>query len=342
MNDPGLNENAGLDLNNPAEACLAIQKPLNTQKGQPMQERLKQTQTLVQVTKAMLEFHGARLSPEARLESYLLVKKYEELLACVGLWTDVKYRLGTQLHKELSDMERGLYRNHRAWSVRISQKLAREKEMQAAGLPVNEQSTGTAPPAETSGDPDANLLPRVDALDSDLRNNLNKLGTVSQQKFELNQESKVWRLLRHKNILPLLGVCEMGDFVGLISPYISSTSWKYNITQFTIAQNISFLRQIADALEFMHGLEIIHGDVKADNILIDSTPSALLCDFGLSLQRKSDASRASQKGSGSGIHKDPNLIMKGKPLPKNRSSDVWAFSMTMVHTIAITVHSISG
>lgn len=82
----------------------------------------------------------------------------------------------------------------------------------------------------------------------------------------------------------------------------------------------------------MHNLEIIHGDIKADNILIDSTPKALLCDFGLSLNRKTDNTQPFLKDTGSGIHRDPHLRdSKGQVMPKNRSSDVWAFSITMAH-----------
>lgn len=148
----------------------------------------------------------------------------------------------------------------------------------------------------------------------------------------------------------------MEDFLGLISPFIDGLSWKYRIKEFGSYQNITFvsrsfidftmgpdcdhaqLRQIAAALDHMHHLEIIHGDIKADNVLIDSTPKALLCDFGLSLNRKTDSTKPFLKGLGSGIHRDPQLRdSQGQVVPKNRSSDVWAFSITMAHVRLVII-----
>ncbi|KAG0363851.1 Phosphorylase b kinase gamma catalytic chain, liver/testis isoform, partial [Mortierella sp. AD032] len=47
------------------------------------------------------------------------------------------------------------------------------------------------------------------------------------------------------------------------------------------AQNIS--REIAVGLKTVHAKNVVHRDIKADNILIsDTTGQALICDFGLS------------------------------------------------------------
>ena len=41
-----------------------------------------------------------------------------------------------------------------------------------------------------------------------------------------------------------------------------------------------FLNQILDALEYMHGKGIVHGDMKADNLLVDSKLNIKIADFG--------------------------------------------------------------
>lgn len=41
--------------------------------------------------------------------------------------------------------------------------------------------------------------------------------------------------------------------------------------------------QIIDALQHMHGKNIIHGDLKIENILVNSDESIKLCDFGASI-----------------------------------------------------------
>ena len=39
--------------------------------------------------------------------------------------------------------------------------------------------------------------------------------------------------------------------------------------------------QIAEAMAFLHSNGIVHGDLKAANVLISDEIEALLCDFGL-------------------------------------------------------------
>lgn len=39
--------------------------------------------------------------------------------------------------------------------------------------------------------------------------------------------------------------------------------------------------QVADALNYLHRMKVVHGDIRLDNILVSSHGDALLSDFGL-------------------------------------------------------------
>ena len=55
---------------------------------------------------------------------------------------------------------------------------------------------------------------------------------------------------------------------------------------------LQILRDIAQGLRFLHSSKppVLHGDLKARNILIDSRFRAKVCDFGLSVKGKNDLS----------------------------------------------------
>ncbi|MDF1758442.1 MAG: protein kinase [Legionellaceae bacterium] len=50
----------------------------------------------------------------------------------------------------------------------------------------------------------------------------------------------------------------------------------------SLKTRISILKDVAKALQYLHGLGVIHKDIKPDNIMLDSQMNAKIGDFGLS------------------------------------------------------------
>ena len=46
-------------------------------------------------------------------------------------------------------------------------------------------------------------------------------------------------------------------------------------------EKIKFIKQIARAMCYLHYSNIVHRDLKSQNVLIDDSNNAKLCDFGL-------------------------------------------------------------
>ena len=86
------------------------------------------------------------------------------------------------------------------------------------------------------------------------------------------------------------------------------------------------MSETAQAVEYLHGLQLIHGDIKAANVLISDDGHALLTDFGLS-KLSSCATSSAARGFGTTRYQSPELWEGG---PKTMESDVYAFSMLIV------------
>ncbi|KAG8903412.1 hypothetical protein FRB99_003342 [Tulasnella sp. 403] len=112
---------------------------------------------------------------------------------------------------------------------------------------------------------------------------LKRCRAVKDQKKLLEKEAEIWKRFTHDNVLKFLGVGKDKEgTLYLVSPWMENRSlWDY-IDSHPDCDRPQFLRETAAALAYLHSQNVIHGDVKAQNILISPTLHALLCDFGLS------------------------------------------------------------
>ncbi|KAG8894796.1 hypothetical protein FRB99_000982 [Tulasnella sp. 403] len=101
---------------------------------------------------------------------------------------------------------------------------------------------------------------------------------------KLVREIRVWKGLKHKRIIPLLGfaVLEMGAC--LISPWCINGNAQEYLPKHPEVNRRALVLQAAEGVVYLHTLvpPIIHGDLKASNILINDGGEAMLTDFGVS------------------------------------------------------------
>lgn len=88
---------------------------------------------------------------------------------------------------------------------------------------------------------------------------------------------------------------------------------------------LRILRDIAGALGYIHGRQLVHNDIKPANILYSRERGAVLCDFGLSTPAANSPS-----GGGTPYYIPPEFI--GTKL-RGPSSDVWALGITMLYVL---------
>ncbi|KAK8806075.1 CRK7 protein kinase [Blastocystis sp. subtype 4] len=86
----------------------------------------------------------------------------------------------------------------------------------------------------------------------------------------------------------------------------------------------SYIYQIVQVLDFLHGNSIIHRDIKLDNFLVTNTHEIKLCDFGLSRQVFPSTHRLSHPVYAV-AYRSPEILLDIQPY--TTASDIWALGV---------------
>ncbi|KAJ7821488.1 kinase-like protein [Mycena leptocephala] len=157
---------------------------------------------------------------------------------------------------------------------------------------------------------------------------------LSKLRQRLTREVNVWRKLKHPNILPFLGVYDIGhDLPVLISPYYKSGHIKGYLKRHPHpVHRHKLVRDVAFGMKYLHHCGVVHGDLKPENILIDQHGVACICDFGISRISNIKGFTTSNR-AGTRVYMAPELFedqpgLSERPGPRTTfESDVWAFGL---------------
>ena len=100
---------------------------------------------------------------------------------------------------------------------------------------------------------------------------------------EFFEESRILYLGSHPNVVQIYYACQDDDNIYIAMPlYIRGSLNRLLEERFlTVREIVAHGCQIASALHHIHSKQLIHFDVKPDNILLSDRGEALLSDFGL-------------------------------------------------------------
>ncbi|MGH7593485.1 MAG: serine/threonine-protein kinase [Gemmatimonadales bacterium] len=99
--------------------------------------------------------------------------------------------------------------------------------------------------------------------------------------------------LQHPHIVPVLGSGEVAGLPYFIMPFIDGESLRTRLTRgpLSVRETVAVMRDVARALAYAHGRDVVHRDIKPGNIVLTGG-SAVVTDFGLAKAlRASHASR---------------------------------------------------
>lgn len=99
------------------------------------------------------------------------------------------------------------------------------------------------------------------------------------------KEVKVMRCLEHPNVLKFIGVLYKDKRLNFITEYIPGGTLRRVIkgmdAQYPWNKRVSFARDIAAGMTYLHSMNIIHRDLNSHNCLVREDGSVVVADFGL-------------------------------------------------------------
>ncbi|WP_288131229.1 serine/threonine-protein kinase [Microbulbifer sp.] len=143
----------------------------------------------------------------------------------------------------------------------------------------------------------------------------------------IRQEARLLAQLNHNNIVQIYDVVEDGADIALVMEYVDGCSldrWQRE-REPNLRQKLQLLKQICEGLTRAHSAGIIHRDLKAENVLVDSSNTIKITDFGIAKNWLEDSQiTREQHVAGSWGAMSPEQA-QGKPL--DNRSDLFAFGV---------------
>ncbi|KAL9419223.1 hypothetical protein AB3S75_037056 [Citrus x aurantiifolia] len=156
---------------------------------------------------------------------------------------------------------------------------------------------------------------------------------------EFLREVAIMKGLRHPNIVLLMGAVTEPPNLSIVTEYLSRGSL-YKLLHIPDARvvvderlRLNMAYDVAKGMNYLHQRRppIVHRDLKSPNLLVDSTYTVKVCDFGLS-RSKPNTYISSKTAAGTPEWMAPEVLRED---PSNEKSDVFSFGVILWELITL-------
>ncbi len=148
------------------------------------------------------------------------------------------------------------------------------------------------------------------------------------EKVRFLQEARAASALNHPNVCTIYGIEEYEGQQFIEMEYIDGVTLreKFQITNSKPETAIAYAIQIGDALHEAHSAGIVHRDVKAENIMVNSKNQIKVMDFGLAKLKGSLKLTKTSSTVGTLAYMAPEQIQDGEV---DARSDIFSFGVVL-------------
>jgi len=155
---------------------------------------------------------------------------------------------------------------------------------------------------------------------------------MSEQEDQLErfrQEARAVAKLSHPNVVAVIDAGEDGGHPYIVFEYVEGETLKQRIARLgplDTQEALAYAIEIARGLTVAHARNMVHRDIKPQNVLIDSEGRAKLTDFGISRQLEQDGMTATGRVLGTTDYVAPEQAMGRAVDPR---SDLYSLGVVL-------------
>jgi eukaryotic-like serine/threonine-protein kinase len=156
-----------------------------------------------------------------------------------------------------------------------------------------------------------------------------EMSEQADQLQRFRQEARAVAKLSHPNVVAVIDAGEDGGHPYIVFEYVEGETLKQRINRIGALdpqEALAYAIEIARGLTVAHARNMVHRDIKPQNVLIDSEGRAKLTDFGISRQLEQDGMTATGRVLGTTDYVAPEQAM-GHPV--DQRSDIYSLGVVL-------------
>jgi eukaryotic-like serine/threonine-protein kinase len=156
-----------------------------------------------------------------------------------------------------------------------------------------------------------------------------EMSEQADQLERFRQEARAVAKLSHPNVVAVIDAGEDGGYPYIVFEYVEGETLKQRIARIGALdpqEALAYAIEVGRGLTVAHGRNMVHRDIKPQNVLIDSEGRAKLTDFGISRQLEQDGMTATGRVLGTTDYVAPEQAM-GHPVDPR--SDVYSLGVVL-------------